>query len=264
MENKIQIFKKAEFGSVRTMEMNGDIWFVGKDVADILGYTNTPKAIKDHVDDEDKGVTKCDTLGGTQEITIINESGLYSLVLSSKLPTAKQFKRWVTAEILPSIRKSGCYSAGYQELSPQLQYLISLEKKQNELESKQIELENKISGIEELNEEKVQNILSYGRISYALQKSISRTVKFQCIKICQFACTYEAVGKKVESRIYRDLQKEFNVSSYRDLSYNQISDVLVFVETWQPDLQTTSLIAENYPKSNFNIFSMLSGESDDE
>lgn len=84
-------------------------WFVGKDVAEILGYSNTRKALNDHVDDEDKGVTKCDTLGGAQEMTIINESGLYSLILSSKLPKAKEFKRWVTSEVLPSIRKHGAY-----------------------------------------------------------------------------------------------------------------------------------------------------------
>ena len=79
---------------------DGEPWFVGKDVAEILGYTNPRKAIIDHVDDEDKGVTKCDTLGGAQDLTIINESGLYSLILSSKLPTARAFKRWVTSEVL--------------------------------------------------------------------------------------------------------------------------------------------------------------------
>ena len=84
-------------------------YFVGKDVAEILGYSNSRKAIADHVDPEDKGVTKCDTLGGQQELTVINESGLYSLILSSKLPNAKKFKHWVTAEVLPSIRKHGAY-----------------------------------------------------------------------------------------------------------------------------------------------------------
>lgn len=82
-------------------------WFVGKDVAEQLGYSNASKTIKDHVDNEDKGVAKCDTLGGEQNITVINESGLYSFVLSSKLPSAKRFKKWVTSEVLPSIRKHG-------------------------------------------------------------------------------------------------------------------------------------------------------------
>nr|DAO21595.1 MAG TPA: repressor domain protein [Caudoviricetes sp.] len=107
--NKLQIFKSSEFGQVRTVTIDGEPWLVGKDIATALGYTNTRKALNDHVDDEDKGVTKCDTLGGAQEMTIINESGLYSLVLSSKLPTAKKFKHWVTSEVLPAIRKHGGY-----------------------------------------------------------------------------------------------------------------------------------------------------------
>lgn len=107
--NDLQIFSNAEFGEIRTINLDGTPWFVGKDVAVILGYSNSRKAIIDHVDEEDKGVTKCDTLGGSQELTVINESGLYSLVLSSKLPTAKKFKRWVTSEVLPSIRKHSAY-----------------------------------------------------------------------------------------------------------------------------------------------------------
>ncbi|SOB48619.1 BRO-like protein [Lactococcus piscium] len=94
---------------VRIITINNEPWFIGKDVADILGYSNSRKALSDHVDDEDKGVTKSDTLGGNQNITIINESGLYSLILKSKKPEAKQFKRWVTSEVLPTIRKHGAY-----------------------------------------------------------------------------------------------------------------------------------------------------------
>lgn len=115
--NNIQIFK-YEDNEVRTVDLNGEPWFVGKDVAAVLEYSNPRKALADHVDQEDKGVTKCDTLGGVQELTIINESGLYSLILSSKLPTAKQFKRWVTSEVLPSIRKNGGYIAGQEQLTP--------------------------------------------------------------------------------------------------------------------------------------------------
>ncbi len=115
--NELQIFNSAEFGTVRAMMIDGTVWFVGKDVADRLGYSNSRKAIGDHVDDEDKGVTKHDTLGGIQEMTIINESGLYSLVLSSKLPTAKAFKRWITSEVLPSIRKNGGYIMGQEKMT---------------------------------------------------------------------------------------------------------------------------------------------------
>lgn len=107
--NELQVFNNVEFGSVRTVMMNGEVMFVGKDVATILGYSNTRDAISKHVDDEDKGVAKCDTLGGSQDLMFINESGLYSLILSSKMPAAKKFKRWVTSEVLPSIRKTGSY-----------------------------------------------------------------------------------------------------------------------------------------------------------
>ena len=103
-------FENAEFGSGRTTTVNGEIMFVGKDVAEILGYSNPRKAIIDHIDEEDKGVTKCDTLGGKQDLTMINESGLYSLILSSKMPNAKKFKHWVTADVLPAIRKTGMYA----------------------------------------------------------------------------------------------------------------------------------------------------------
>lgn len=115
--NELQIYKSEEFGSVRTLAINDSPYFVGKDVAEILGYSNPRKAIGDHVDEEDKGVTKCDTPGGVQDLTVINESGLYSLILSSKLPNAKRFKHWVTSEVLPSIRKNGGYIAGQEKLS---------------------------------------------------------------------------------------------------------------------------------------------------
>ena len=109
MENELQLFQNPDFGGVRGLTIDGEPWLVGKDVALVLGYSNPRKALVDHVDKEDKGVTKCDTLGGTQDMTIINESGLYSLIFSSKLPNAKKFKRWVTSEVLPAIRKTGQY-----------------------------------------------------------------------------------------------------------------------------------------------------------
>ena len=111
---KNQIFKSKEFGQIRTCMVNGETYFVGKDVASALGYRNAPKAMADHVDDEDKGITKCYTLGGNQEMTVINESGLCSLILSSKLESAKRFKRWVTSEVLPAIRKNGRYELEQQ------------------------------------------------------------------------------------------------------------------------------------------------------
>ena len=108
MENKITTFSSEEFGNVRTMMIDGDPWFAGKDVALALRYTNPQKAIRDHVDEEDRTVNDSFTVHGTP-ITLINESGLYALIMSSKLPSAKIFKRWVTSEVLPTIRKHGMY-----------------------------------------------------------------------------------------------------------------------------------------------------------
>ncbi|WP_147564910.1 phage antirepressor KilAC domain-containing protein [Clostridium tyrobutyricum] len=107
--SELQIFNNAEFGSIRTLVINDEPYFVGKDVAEILGYTNPQKAIRDHIDEEDKTLNESFTVNGTKGI-LINESGLYSLILSSKMPNAKKFKRWVTSEVLPTIRKHGVYA----------------------------------------------------------------------------------------------------------------------------------------------------------
>ena len=107
--NELKVFDNPEFGEIRTVDIDNEPWFVGKDVASILGYKDTVNALKAHVDDEDKRGWQITTPSGTQQMTIINESGLYALVLSSKLPTAKAFKRWITHDVIPSIRKHGAY-----------------------------------------------------------------------------------------------------------------------------------------------------------
>ena len=107
--NEMTVFQNPDFGAVRSLTMDGEPWFVGKDVAVSLGYANPQKAIRDHVDDEDRTVNDSFTVNGTA-VSLINESGLYSLILSSKLPDAKKFKRWVTSEVLPAIRKTGRFA----------------------------------------------------------------------------------------------------------------------------------------------------------
>lgn len=107
--NELKIFESPDFGKVRTMEIDGEPYFVGKDVAEILGYSNPQKALRDHIDEEDKTLNDLFTVNGTKGV-LINESGLYSLILSSKLPKAKEFKRWVTSDVLPSIRRHGLYA----------------------------------------------------------------------------------------------------------------------------------------------------------
>lgn len=115
---ELSVFKNQEFGSIRATNINGEPWFVGKDVAEVLGYSNPRDALSKHVDLDDKNtVAKRDGTTGNPNMTVINESGLYSLILGSKLPGAKKFKRWVTSEVLPSIRKNGGYIAGQETMS---------------------------------------------------------------------------------------------------------------------------------------------------
>ena len=141
MYEKIQIFKSEEFGQIRTVVINSEPYFVGKDVTEILGYSNSRDALAKHVDDEDKGVAKCDTLGGVQALAVINESGLYSLVLSSKLPSAKRFRKWVTSEVLPSIRKNGGYISGQEEMTDEQLIAKALTVANRIIENKQAEIE---------------------------------------------------------------------------------------------------------------------------
>ena len=109
MHNEIQVFTNEKFGSVRTTVIDGKPWFVGRDVAEALGYESPRSAVSKKVDAEDRGVAEMETPSGRQQMTIINESGLYSLILSSKLPTAKQFKHWITHDVIPAIRQHGAY-----------------------------------------------------------------------------------------------------------------------------------------------------------
>lgn len=168
-QNKIQVFESVDFGKVRIIELDGEPWFIGKDVAIILGYSNINKAIQMHVDEEDKKVLDFkgfshfgNTLWGENDFsnkTVINESGLYSLILSSKLPKAKEFKHWVTADVIPSIRKTGRYTApnaapnvpDMGKLSLTTQCLINLELQSNELRK---DLDGALKRIEELERSK--------------------------------------------------------------------------------------------------------------
>lgn len=138
--NEIKAFNSLEFGQIRTTSIDGEPWFVGKDIAAALGYKNISDALIKHVDMEDKGVAKCDTLGGNQEMTVINESGMYSLVLSSRLDSAKKFKRWVTNDILPSIRKHGMYATDELINNPDLLIQVATQLKNERSKRQELEL----------------------------------------------------------------------------------------------------------------------------
>lgn len=138
--NEIQIFNNPEFGEIRTVEQNGEPWFVGKDVAQALGYADPRSAISKKVDGLDRGVAKMATPSGEQEMTIINESGLYSLCFSSKLEGAVKFKRWVTSEVLPQIRKTGSYIM--PKMTKEMQAIFLLDNRTAQLDQRVTALEN--------------------------------------------------------------------------------------------------------------------------
>lgn len=139
--SNLQIFNNEEFGTIRTVMANNEPWFVGKDITDILGYQNGTRDINRHVDEEDKGTTEMVTPGGKQNMTIINESGLYSLIMGSKLPSAKRFKHWVTSEVLPSIRKNGGYITNQENLSDSELLAKALLVAQRTIENRNAEIE---------------------------------------------------------------------------------------------------------------------------
>ena len=205
--NEIKIFENQEFGKVRALEIDGKPYFAGKDVADILGYQNGSRDINRHVEEEDR--CKIMIFDGRQdkETIVINESGLYSLILSSNLPNAKQFKRWVTSEVLPSIRKHGSYSVQSQfaDLSPQLQVLIQMETRQKQIEARQAEQATALAGLEQ----KIQNTCEV----IALDKTAWRKDSEHLInKIAR--ATGEGYGgiRLVYEEIYRSIESRAGVS----------------------------------------------------
>ena len=202
--NELKIFNNNEFGDVRTLTIDNNPWFVGKDVAEKLGYKNVSDALLKHVDSEDKGVAKCDTLGGLQEMTVINESGLYGLTLSSKLPNAKKFKRWVTSEVIPQIRKSGSYQLDASSLSPELQLMNTMIQQLNRqaLDQKRLEasIQETRDEVKEANDDlretkKVMEIRPYDNWRDETNNQIN--------KICVTQDDY----KDVRSKIYSALDK---------------------------------------------------------
>lgn len=204
MSNSLRAFNNEEFGTIRTVMIDGEPWFVGKDVAIALGYNNPRDALAKHVDAEDKGVAKCDTLGGAQELTIINESGVYSLILSSKLPNAKKFKRWVTAEILPSVRQTGSYSAKPMTLAEQAlaqaQILVDHEKQLAVLSESVDKLERFNDGI--------VAVLAPTAVSDGWQEQMNRKVRQYCLDYdLDYRVAFNQLYMTVESSTRSDLTR---------------------------------------------------------
>lgn len=196
--SNLQIFENEEFGEIRTVTIDNEPWFVGKDVAEALGYLKARNAISAHVSDEDKKDAPIQgTQGGTQNMTIINESGLYALIFGSKLESAKRFKRWVTTEVLPSIRKTGSYQ---RLMSPEEMMRVQLGMIDN--------IGDRVS--------KLENTMN---IDYGQQRVLEREVAKVVIDAIggKDSNAYHEIGKKVFAECNHDVKDFFNVNSRNNI-----------------------------------------------
>lgn len=219
---ELQIFSNSEFGEIRTITKDNETYFVGKDVAKALGFTNPRDAIATHVFDEDKGVDTIDTLGGKQSMTVINESGVYALVFGSRLESAKRFKHWVTSEVLPTIRKTGSYSKPLTT-SEQIRLLAQ---GNTELTERVDKVEDKITSIEE-------ETPLYGCEIEEVQKHVRK----KGIEVLggKDSNAYKDGGIRgsVYSDIYKQLKREFGcVATYKSIKRKYLADVHEFIDTY--------------------------------
>ena len=234
---EVTVFKNPvhpEFGNLRTIEIDGEPWFVGKDVAAALGYTKERNALDKHVDKDDalkRGVT--DSMGRTQQMTIINESGLYSLILSSKLPSAKEFKHWVTSEVLPSIRKNGAYIRNQENMTPAeivARGLIAAQKIIEEREKEIVHLNNRCGRLTQTIAEKqdVINAISRNVPAPTKRMMLNRVMKRRSPELAQSRWSYlyarfdEIYHKNVKIRM-----KNYNAEP----GHRKCSSILDFIDT---------------------------------
>ncbi len=232
--NELQIFNNEEFGNVRSLMIDNEPWFVGKDVAEALGYKNVRDSLARHIDSDDKrdGVVIHDSMGREQKPIIINESGLYSLILSSKLPSAKKFKHWVTSEVLPTLRKTGSYA----KVPTDPRELLMLTIKAHEQTAQRVDvLEEKVSDLE-----KSTTIDSSQQ--YTLERIAKTTVISALGGIDSRA--YQLMSRKIFSNIWRDYKKYFKLGSYRDTLKTDYENAKNYLESWSPEVNTSLKIKE--------------------
>lgn len=222
---ELQIFNSKEFGDIRTVTIDNEPWFVGRDVATALGYAKPLNALSTHVEKDDslkQGIT--DSLGREQETIFINESGLYALIFGSKLDSAKRFKRWVTSEVLPAIRKTGSYQ---KSLTPQEMLRIQLSMIDNH--------EDRIADLE-------QNMT----IDYGQQMALGDTVSKVVIDALggKESNAYKEISKKVFAECNRDLKHYFNVNARNNVPKKKFDEAVQYVKNWQPCTNTRIMIQE--------------------
>ena len=243
MENEIQLFK-FEGKEVRTLKIDGEPWFVGKDLTDILGYSNSRKALKDHVDKEDQQIltSRNVTLENipNRGLTGVNESGMFSLVLSSQLPTAKKFKRWVTSEVLPAIRKTGSYQLPQ---TPEGQIRLLLESNVH-MDERMTNAEEDIALLKNKSE-----IDSTQR--FQLQKARNR----RAIEVCggKDSNFYKTKSRKVFMELAHDFKEYFEIPRYDALRKEDFDKAIEFVDGWYPSVLLKRDIDEVNAQTNLDI-----------
>lgn len=231
--NNLQIFDNKEFGSIRTVTIDNEAWFAGRDVALALGYSNLQKAVRVHVSAEDRGVNEMDTPSGKQNLVIINESGLYALIFGSKLESAKRFKRWVTSEVLPTLRKTGHYEM--ENYSPEMQAILMHDKKLVKMDQRVTSLENTMT------------------LDYSQQQALGEAVNYVVIDALggKESDAYKEIGKKVFSECNRDLKRYFHVNARNNVPKKRFEDAIEYVQHWQPCTNTQIAIKEHNSQMRF-------------
>ena len=222
MDNAVQIFNSSEFGRVRTVVIDNEVWFVGKDLADALGYSNTRDAVSKHVDDEDKLVSQFATSGQIRNMTVVNESGLFSLVVDSSLPMAKKFRKWITSEVIPQIRKTGSYGVP-QTSAGQIQLLAQ----------GHVELEQKIDAVND----DFQNFKTDLPMLPAEIEEVTRAAKRRGLRVLggklSNAYSDRSLVTKVYKDIYEQIHRQFGVESFKAIKRREKETVIKLINSYE-------------------------------
>ena len=243
MENEIQLFK-FEGKEVRTLKIDGEPWFVGKDLTDILGYSNSRKALKDHVDKEDQQIltSRNVTLENipNRGLTGVNESGMFSLVLSSQLPTAKKFKRWVTSEVLPAIRKTGSYQLPQ---TPEGQIRLLLESN--------VHMDERMTNAEE----DIALLKSKSEIDSNQRFQLQKVRNKRAIEVCggKDSNFYKTKSRKVFMELAHDFKEYFEIPRYDALRKEDFNKAIEFVDGWYPSVLLKREIDEVNAQTNLDL-----------
>ena len=239
VENEIQLFK-FEGKEVRTLKVDDEPWFVGKDLAEILGYSNTRDALSRHVAPEDKGVAKLDTLGGKQNQTVVNESGMFSLILSSSLPNAKKFTRWVTSEVLPTIRKTGSYQLPQ---TPEGQIRLLLESN--------VHMDERMTNAEE----DIALLKNKSEIDSTQRFQLQKARNKRAIEVCggKDSNFYKTKSRKVFMKLAHDFKEYFEIPRYDALRKEDFDKAIEFVDGWYPSVLLKREIDEVNAQTNLDI-----------